>query len=142
MTHYPFEIIRITRQYIEEDLRNLESKLLNENGDLDDSVYDSIAHELFEGADNFIKDCYARAERGIARFERNINAINHNPHYRVYAKYGKDGKFEVEGVFTNLSDARSAIRDFRKITDADEYKIKEVKNGVEGEKNYYQPSLF
>lgn len=142
MTYYPFEVIKITRQYIEEDLRNIQSKLLDDKGSLDDPTFDTIAHELFEGADDFIKNCYARAERGIARFERNIDAVSHNPHYRVYAKYGKDGRFEMEGVFTNLSDARDAIRDFRKITDSDEYKITEIKNGIEGTKNFYQPTLF
>lgn len=142
MTYYPDVVVKIDRFYIEHDLYNIESPLLNKDGKLDDSIYDAIAHELFEGADDFIKNCYARAERGIARFQRNIDATSHNPHYRFYAKYGKNGKFEMEGVFTNLSDARDAIRDFRKITDSDDYKITEVKDGIEGTKNFYQPTLF
>lgn len=142
MTQYPFEVIKITRQYIEEDLRNTDSKLLDDKGNLDDPTFDAIAHEMFEGADDFVKNSYAKVERQIARFERNIGAIDHNPYYRLYAKYGKDSKFEMEGVFTNLSDARDAIRDFKKITDSDEYKITEVKNGIEGTKNFYQPILF
>lgn len=142
MTYYPDVVVKIDRYYIEHDLANIESPLLNKVGTLDDSTYDAIAHELFEGADDFIKNCYARAERGIARFERNMGAVDHNPHYRVYAKYGKDGRFDMEGVFTNLSDARDAIRDFRKMSDSDEYKITEVKNGIEGTKDFYQPALF
>lgn len=143
MTHYPNEVIKIDRKYIEWDLKNIESSLLNKNGELDDSTFDSIAHELFENIDGLIKGCYSKVEREIARFERNMGASDANPHYRLYSKVGRNGDFELEGTFTNLSDARDTIRDNKhNVSDRDMHKITEVKNGIEGDKNYYQKSLF
>ncbi len=142
MTYYPDVVVKIDRYYIEHDLANIESPLLNKDGTLDDSTYDAIAHELFEGADDFIKNCYARAERGIARFERNMGARDSNPHYKLYSRWDKDD-FDLVQIFTNLSDAREMIReDRRNIFDQYEYKITEVKDGIEGTKNFYQPTLF
>jgi hypothetical protein len=142
MKNYPDEVIKIDRKYIEEDLRNTDSPLLDKNGNLDDSTFDTIAYELFDGIAHLIQDCYARVERGVARFERNMGASDSNPHYKLYSKWDKDD-FDLTGVFTNLSDARETIREDRKnVFDQYEYKITEVKDSIEGTKNFYQPTLF
>ncbi|GEM_PF-4066934 len=142
MPFYPNEVIKVDRKYIEGDLRNIESELLDENGNLDDATFDAIAHELFESADSFIKNCYAKVERDIARFERNMGARDTNPHYKLYSRWDKDD-FDLVGVYTNLSDARDTIREDRKnIFDRYDYKITEIKDGIEGTKNFYQPTLF
>lgn len=144
MTYYPNVVIKIDRKYIEQDLKSVENtfKLLDENGNLDDVTFDSIAHELFVNIDQFIKKCYSKVERDTARFERNMGANDSNPHYKLYSKCGK-GDFELDGVFTNLSDARDTINeDSEKLADNCEYMITEVKDGIEGTKNFYQPTLF
>jgi hypothetical protein len=141
MTNYPDEVIKIDRKYIEEELRNIESSLLNKNGSLDDVAFDAIAEELLENIVPYIQDCFARVERATARFERSIGAIDSNPHYKLYIKYEKQD-FELDSVFTNLSDARDTIREARKVSDHIDYKITEVKNKIEGTKNFYQPTLF
>lgn len=136
MTYYPNEVIKIDRHYIEEDLKNKNSILLDVNNNLDDQTFDAIAHELFENADKFIRSCYSKVEKNNAVFERNKGAIDSNPHYKLYLKNNIDSEFEFDGVFTNISDARYTTINVRPY--GYEYKITEVKNGIEGDKNFYQ----
>lgn len=142
MANYPDEVIKIDRELIEQELRNIESSLLDKDGKLDDVTFDTIAHELYDNVIPYIQDCFARVERDIARFERNMGARDSNPHYKLYSKYDSND-FELDGIFTNLSDARETIRqDGKNILGHYEYKITEVKDGIEGTKNFYQKTLF
>lgn len=79
MTFYPNEVIKINRKYIEADLNNIESKLLNENGQLDDDIFDAIANELFENVDKFIKGCYLNVENDKAREKQDDGAETISP---------------------------------------------------------------
>ncbi|MCX6788939.1 MAG: hypothetical protein NTZ36_03630 [Candidatus Jorgensenbacteria bacterium] len=142
MVVYPDEVIKIDRKYIEEELRNIESSLLDKDGNLDSMTFDTIAYELLDNVTSYIQNCFAKVERDFARFERNMGAGDSNPHYKLYSRWDKDD-FDLVQIFTNLSDAREMIREDRKnIFDQYEYKITEVKDGIEGTKNFYQPTLF
>jgi len=79
MTFYPNEVIKITRRYIEADLGDMESKLLDVNGKLDDDTFDAIAHELFTNVDEFIVSCYLKVECGIAQENQNGSTETINP---------------------------------------------------------------
>ena len=142
MTDYTDEVIKIDRKYIQEELRNIESSLLDKDGNLDSMTFHTIAYDLLENLVPYIQNSFAKVERDFARFERNIGARDSNPHYKLYSRWDKDD-FDLVQTFTNLSDAREMIREDRKnIFDQYEYKITEVKDGVEGTKNFYQPTLF
>lgn len=142
MTNYPDEVIKIDRRYIEEELRNIESSLLDKDGNLDSMTFHTIAYDLLENLVPYIQNSFAKVERDFARFERNIGARDSNPHYKLYSRWD-ERDFSFDGYFTNLSDAREMIReDRRNIFDRLDYKITEVKDGIEGTKNFYQASLF
>ncbi len=142
MTNFPDEVIKIDREYIENYLKNTKSPLIDKNGTLENSTFDAIAQKLYDNVVDYIQNCLSRVERDIERFERNMGARDTNPHYKLYSSWDNDD-IDLVGVFTNLSDAREMIReDWRSASDQCEYKITEVKDGVEGTKNFYQPTLF
>ena len=134
----PNHIVTIDRDYLIEGLTIQESSLLNKNGDLDDSTFEELEAEIIEGLWIYLSDCYVNVESRLAREKRNVNAKNSNPHYVVY--WRNESAYQLEfkriKVYSNLSDARNFIHDGIYSNSLDEFKILEVRDGIEIDKKY------
>lgn len=131
-------VMIISRDYLEADLASRESALVNDEGELDDQTFDMLHQEILENHAGFLADSYKAVEVRVAREKRNENAEKENPHYRVYWKNENAYQQEFKKIkaYSNLSDARVFIHDGVYHGIEDKFKILEVKDDVEGDKDY------
>lgn len=136
-------VLFIDRGYLEEDLENIESDLVNENGEIDDATFEAVSNDIQNKATSFIRECCFSVESRLDRIKRNEGAEKMNLYYRVYLKndIATLKEYTVVGLYTNLPDARDFIKDHGN-TLFDHYKISEVKNGIEGGKDYYENIIY
>lgn len=113
-------------------LKNHKVSLLQKDGKIRESYYNFLCEEITKCVENFILDCYHKAEKDIGITERNMGAHHENHRYELCWKNDENGatEFEVVNILTNIEDAK-AIINARKMGKTEIYKIVEVKDGVE-----------
>jgi len=127
------EILTVDRAYVQEDLANIESDLLNKNGELDDDVFDEIPDEIIKGLYGYLSDCYEKVENSVLREKRNVKAEKKNAHFLVYLKNENayQNEYKKLRAYTNLSDAEDYIHNGSLGNPDDHYEIRLVKDDQE-----------
>lgn len=119
--------VPINAQWLLEDLESRESFLLSRYKNDEEELLDHLFEEIMDNISMFLFECYDRVEERVAREDRNVDAENSNPHYRI--EWKNENAFQENyrpiGVFKTLEDAVDEIQD--KInTEFDLYRVIQV----------------